>query len=716
MNANNLMAVTPADGISAGAGAPKGRSGSAGDRAQLASGKNSFSDTFGALQKGMDAGAAKSEMRGTSVDAPQTKLPQTESDAPSQDTQDVTAQTPKIAGQKKLETGEKNAVPVDVTTVPTAAVAALAALVNTEAAVDGDVNEGLDDALTDILKRYELTAEKLGDTKLRTAVQTLLQQPAEEGAKSRNLLLALEGQPLVQKPENAQLTVPQSRVVQETLPVLAQSAETASPALRLAALETVLPAQLRAVLRPETVPSEVQLPVMEAETLPVTETAAHTVQRSLVNALPTAEAQMRTMTAAEMTAATVLRPQTQEAQRSLINDLLTAKGQDSLLRTETIPTEAQFPVMEAETMPAAHTVQRNLVNTLPAAEAPQTQDAQRSLVNILPASGAQEPQMGAVTETITAPILNSQVQTVPQSLVNEIPTADAQEPQLRTVTAAETIAAPVLRAQTQEAQPAVRAELAVETQTADDGASNPLTVLAQRTMRHDTSQRDTAGQGAQQKQTMQQGEAPQPARMTAAAPFEIPTRPMETAPQPAQPIAAQTPAANTSVQATVSPAPTQEPQRPQPDYEIPRQIVEQARLLRTLTDTQMVIRLRPEHLGELTLRVAVARDGAVQASFHSDNAQVRNVIENSLVQLRQELNNQGLKVDRVGVYTGLADGQMPQGQGQEAWQQSSSHRGETTYYGRGDADDYLDEIDGIAPVAAEAASSNTAADGVDYRV
>ena len=132
----------------------------------------------------------------------------------------------------------------------------------------------------------------------------------------------------------------------------------------------------------------------------------------------------------------------------------------------------------------------------------------------------------------------------------------------------------------------------------------------------------------------------------------------------------------------------------------------------------MVIRLHPEHLGELTLRVSVGSNGAVQASFHSDNAQVRNVIENSLVQLRQELNNQGLKVDRVGVYAGLADGQMPQGQGQEAWQQSSNRQsGAQQIYTRGDADDYLDEAEGLSPAAAQAnIDGSVGTDGVDYRV
>ena len=243
-------------------------------------------------------------------------------------------------------------------------------------------------------------------------------------------------------------------------------------------------------------------------------------------------------------------------------------------------------------------------------------------------------------------------------------------------------------------------------------AASPLDVLAQRTMR-----RETMGQGAQQ-QEEQKGEQ--------SAEQQLPFARTETGAQPAarsaepapQPIGIHTGTPAPQVDAPTAPAQEAAPQRPQPDYEIPRQIVEQARLLRTLSDTQMVIRLKPAHLGELTLRVAVSSDGAVQASFHSDNAQVRSVIENSLVQLRQELNNQGLKVDRVGVYTGLADGQMPQGQGQEAWQQNDGSRGNTTrVYGRGDAADYEDGAEGILPAhsAAEPGGVMTA-DTVDYRV
>ena len=245
-------------------------------------------------------------------------------------------------------------------------------------------------------------------------------------------------------------------------------------------------------------------------------------------------------------------------------------------------------------------------------------------------------------------------------------------------------------------------------------APSPLDVLAQRTMRHDAMQRDMSGESAEQNQQPMQSGMPQPAPTHENISFETTVRTAET---PVQPASVQT---GTPPIQTEQAAPAAEvPQRPQTDYEIPRQIVEQARLLRTLNDTQMIIRLKPEHLGELTLRVAVGSDGAVQASFHSDNAHVRSVIENSLVQLRQELNTQGIKVDRVGVYTGLADGQMPQGQGQEAWQQHQAGHSETQVYARADADDYLDgEIvdDGVAPASTQKSVGGVTADGVDYRV
>ena len=331
----------------------------------------------------------------------------------------------------------------------------------------------------------------------------------------------------------------------------------------------------------------------------------------------------------------------------------------------------------------------------------------------------------AATVTDETPVLQPVVQTepVPAAPAEQAAAVTQQTAVLQPAAQPTVVKQPAVQAAAvsamQEQQPLPQgksaAALVGEKLTEDTQPTpSPLDVLAQRTMRHDAMQRDMSGESAEQNQQPMQSGIPQPAPTHENVSFETTVRTAET---PVQPASVQT--GTTPIQTEQAAPAAEVPQRPQTDYEIPRQIVEQARLLRTLNDTQMIIRLKPEHLGELTLRVAVGSDGAVQASFHSDNAHVRSVIENSLVQLRQELNTQGIKVDRVGVYTGLADGQMPQGQGQEAWQQHQAGHSETQVYARGDADDYLDgEIvdDGVTTASTQESVGGVTADGVDYRV
>ena len=140
---------------------------------------------------------------------------------------------------------------------------------------------------------------------------------------------------------------------------------------------------------------------------------------------------------------------------------------------------------------------------------------------------------------------------------------------------------------------------------------------------------------------------------------------------------------------------------------IPAQIVESARMIRNAENTEMVINLKPEHLGQLTLRISVTQNGAVNASFYSDNAQVRAAIENSLVQLKQELSDQGLKVDNVQVYSGLNDGGLMNGQGGQAWQQQQQNSSGR----RINFETLQDEVDAVNP-----ATENVSADGVDYKI
>ena len=143
------------------------------------------------------------------------------------------------------------------------------------------------------------------------------------------------------------------------------------------------------------------------------------------------------------------------------------------------------------------------------------------------------------------------------------------------------------------------------------------------------------------------------------------------------------------------------------DFNVRGQIVEQARLIRNAQSTEMVINLKPEHLGELTLRISVSHSGTLNANFYSDNAQVRAVIENSLVQLKQELSNAGLKVEDVQVYSGLSDGGLT-GQGQSAWQQNQQQKNSNR---RIDFSAFEEDADLAQPVAETETS-----DGVDYKV
>ena len=157
------------------------------------------------------------------------------------------------------------------------------------------------------------------------------------------------------------------------------------------------------------------------------------------------------------------------------------------------------------------------------------------------------------------------------------------------------------------------------------------------------------------------------------------------------------------------------PAAPQKDYEVAKQIVEQARLLRLPEQTQMVIRLKPEHLGELTLKVSVAASGTVNAAFHTDNASVRAIIETSMIQLKHELQAQGLKVDNVGVYAGLGDHSMMNGQ-QDADAHYAQHGGQGSSQGRDTQQALASFEEEQQALAAGAQQGVLAQDGVDYRI
>lgn len=160
---------------------------------------------------------------------------------------------------------------------------------------------------------------------------------------------------------------------------------------------------------------------------------------------------------------------------------------------------------------------------------------------------------------------------------------------------------------------------------------------------------------------------------------------------------------------TLDNGPTQAAAQQQPtavkdQYQVISQIVNQAKLINFRDRSEMVIKLNPEHLGEMTLKISVD-NGSVTASFHTDNSDVRRLLESSMPQLRTDLANQGFKVDSVDIYAGLdhslPDGQQQGGQQREAQQQQHNKHTEQSF------------LDSIEEISRELAEDE---DGVDYRV
>lgn len=344
--------------------------------------------------------------------------------------------------------------------------------------------------------------------------------------------------------------------------------------------------------------------------------------------------------------------------------------------------------------------QRNLAELLPAGEAGEAQK-QQGLLQMLNAKGAanaallteaqaqaaqnqaqpeakaaEQPKLELPVTQQEAPAVNSQQTPLEKPETAALAQSAAANP-------AEKSAAPI-------AQPIVTEE------TPENAAVNP----ALKRSAAKSFDSESAPQGEQQ-QGMGDSKAAQTAALTQTAGSAVKSEPAPSFGQAFSALTAQQPVATQS-----APAEAAQPNAAQQlaKYDVPGQIVEQARLIRTDEDTQMVIKLKPEHLGELTLHIRV-ENGVVNASFHSENAQVRSMLEASLFQLKQDLAGQGIKVDNVGVYAGM--GQQQPDQGQAGRDQQAGHskgrRPRMT-----DAEKEAEALKSVNQAASE--------DGVDYLI
>lgn len=104
------------------------------------------------------------------------------------------------------------------------------------------------------------------------------------------------------------------------------------------------------------------------------------------------------------------------------------------------------------------------------------------------------------------------------------------------------------------------------------------------------------------------------------------------------------------------------------------QIVESARVILTEDKTSMELQLNPQNLGKIILKVT-EQEGAVTAKIMTQNAVVKEALEAQTVELRQNLEQAGVKVDAVEVTVAShefeknleqnAEGEKQQGEQQE---------------------------------------------------
>ncbi len=86
--------------------------------------------------------------------------------------------------------------------------------------------------------------------------------------------------------------------------------------------------------------------------------------------------------------------------------------------------------------------------------------------------------------------------------------------------------------------------------------------------------------------------------------------------------------------------------------EVADQILEKVKVSVTPETTSLEIVLTPEELGRVNLTVSAEQDGTMKAKFVTENELAREAIERNLVQFKEMLQEQGLKVDNIEVTVG----------------------------------------------------------------
>jgi flagellar hook-length control protein FliK len=117
------------------------------------------------------------------------------------------------------------------------------------------------------------------------------------------------------------------------------------------------------------------------------------------------------------------------------------------------------------------------------------------------------------------------------------------------------------------------------------------------------------------------------------------------------------------------------------DGDAAQQVIRSMRLQWSGTSGEAQLRLQPEHLGQVLVSVRVDQ-GNVSATLHADSATAQQWIESHQQELRQALQDQGLKVTQFNVTVnpddrGRRDASSQQQQSRDQQDQAQSGRSRT---------------------------------------
>lgn len=103
-----------------------------------------------------------------------------------------------------------------------------------------------------------------------------------------------------------------------------------------------------------------------------------------------------------------------------------------------------------------------------------------------------------------------------------------------------------------------------------------------------------------------------------------------------------------------------------------RQVIEKAGTILSENKTEMVMQLKPESLGKISLRVIHER-GEIIARFVAENDQVKSILESNMQLLKDSLQRSGVSVQSLSVSVGQQDAQQSSAKDQ-GWQSEPGSR------------------------------------------